>query len=116
MSLFAPDTGKERRALMKHLDSKTNKQAIADRINDPAYQKEIVRLRDYHQWLFSGIRFDPSKNIAQPRPGEEKAECGWARSGLSAEVTRVAEQYSVPYYTVCGHTNSYTTWPCAYPV
>jgi hypothetical protein len=108
MSLWNPVDGKERRALLKHLDSTKNRQAIMSRIADPAYDAEIVRLRDYHRQMYSGKTVQP---IVAPQPGADKSVSPWTRMGLNLEVQRVAETHQVPFWKVCGHVNSGVPWP-----
>lgn len=108
MSLWNPVDGKERRALLKHLDGTKNRQAIQTRTQDSAYDAEIVRLRDYHRQLYSGKSVQP---IVTPQPGADKSVCPWTRMGLNLEVQRVAETHQVPFWKVCGHVNSGVPWP-----
>ena len=105
MSFFAPETGKERRALLRHLDSVANKQAIADRVNSIDYQLRIQPLRKKHEDLYSGKLGRPTVEQYKLSP--------WEWSGLRADCVQVAEEFSVPYWTVLGHAGSespLTTW------
>lgn len=110
MSFFNPENSKERRSLLKHLDSVANKQAIADRVNTLQYQQRIQQLRQKHEDLYSG-------RLGQPTAEQYKLS-PWEWSGLRADCVQVAEEFSVPGWSVLGHANSgapMVTWladPC----
>ena len=104
MSLFVPKTKTERRSLLQHLDSLSNKQAISDRQQNFKYQSEVIRLREYHKKLFSDATTPPivdDRSKLQPQ-----SSCPWARSGLTSECERVAEAFDVPIWYVLGDANS----------
>jgi hypothetical protein len=98
MSFFSPATGREARALRRHLDSEQNRQAIAQRCLDPDYLTEVSRLREFHRNLYANI---DAADIIHPQGG-----CPWVTSGLTAECERVADAYQVPIWNVSDAANS----------
>lgn len=98
MSFFSPATGREMSALLRHLDSKPNRQAIALRRLDPDYLSEVGQLREFHRNLFANI---DAADIISPQ-----GRCPWETSGLTAQCQRVAETYQVPIWRVLGSANS----------
>jgi len=98
MSFFSPTTGREMRVLLRHLDSKPNRRAIALRELDPHYLSEVGRLREFHRNLFANI---DAADVIRPQ-----GRCPWETSGLTAECERVAEDYQVPIWRVFGAANS----------
>jgi hypothetical protein len=103
MSLFAPQNKKEVNALLKHTSIAENRQAIEERFTDPAYIKEIQRLREYHHKLYTQW-----EGLAPINPNTKKTGCPWAESGLTAECDVIAERFQVPAWRVSSHANAWT--------
>lgn len=103
MSFFAPQSKQEVTALLKYTSVAENRQAIEERFTDPAYIKEIQRLREYHHKLYTQWQ-----GLAPINPNGKKTGCPWARSGLTAECDVIAERFKVPAWRVSSHANSAT--------
>lgn len=110
MSLFAPQNNQEVKDLVKHLESVENQKAIEKRITDPAYVKEIQRLREYHFKLYTAWEgLEP----INPKADLTNTVCPWKRWGLAAECDDIAEKFSVPAWRVSSHANAYTDFKIA---
>jgi hypothetical protein len=105
MSLFAPQSKQEVATLLKYTSIAENRQAIEERFKNPAYIKEIQRLREYHRKLYTQW-----EGLAPINPDADSTNtvCPWERWGLTAECDKIAEQFSVPAWRVSSHANSYT--------
>lgn len=93
---FAPQSQKQVRALLKHLNSASVYAAVATARTSPAYTAAVAC-----------VRATMRAHFAVNPPQKRVKECPWQTLGTYAICQQIAQEHNVPAWDVVGDANPY---------